>query len=94
MSREETKNPVLMQALRVALETLILLGVMLGIFALLGRFSLAVLYSGALGWLVTNLNFFAMCLSVLIHTSDSTAGAAQAAAKVRSQLVTLTSRES
>lgn len=32
-----------MQALRVALETLILLGVMLGIFALLGRFSLAVL---------------------------------------------------
>ena len=83
MSREETKNPVLMQALRVALETLILLGVMLGIFALLGRFSLAVLYSGALGWLVTNLNFFAMYLSVLIHTSDSTAGAAQAAAKVR-----------
>lgn len=83
MSREETKNPVLMQALRVALETLILLGVMVGIFALLGRFSLKVLYSGALGWLVTNLNFFAMCLSVLIHTSDSTAGAAQAAAKVR-----------
>lgn len=83
MSKERIKSPVLMQAVRVALETLILLGVMLGVFALLGRFSLTVLYSGALGWLVADLNFLVMCLSILIHTSDGTVGVAQAVAKVR-----------
>ena len=78
------KNPVLQESLRVSIATLIMLGIMYGIFALLGHFSIKVLYSGLVGWFLNVANFFFMCVAIVNHTDETENSARQAAMRIRS----------
>ena len=77
------KNPVLQESLRVTVSTLLMLGIMYGIFAVTGYFSVKVLYSGFVGWFLNVANFFFMCVAIVNHTDETENSAAQAAMRIR-----------
>ena len=69
---------VLREVKRLGICTAILTICMLIVFALLGKFSTAVLYGGLLGFLVNYFNFIIMSISVEKSVSKSKAGASSA----------------
>lgn len=76
-------NPVLQESKRVAVWTLIFLAAMYGIFAVVGEFSVKVLYSGLTGWFLMIANFFFMCIAIVNHTDETEANVQKAAAAIR-----------
>lgn len=62
----DSRKEVLKETAVIALGELICLGIMLGIYALIGRFSLRVVYSGLVGAVLTWLNYFAMAVVVTL----------------------------
>ena len=77
------KNPVIQESLRVTIWTLLMLGVLCGIFAIAGEFSVMVLYSGFTGWFLTIANFFFMCVAIMNHTDQTETSVQKAAAAIR-----------
>ena len=62
----ESRKFVLRQTLLIAIGQAVGVGVMLGIFALLGRFDYTVVLGGLVGALVALLNFFFMAVSLTL----------------------------
>ena len=60
----DSRKFVLRQTLLIAIGQIVGVGVMLGIFALLGRFDYTVVLGGLIGALVALLNFFFMAVSL------------------------------
>jgi len=62
----DSRKEVLKETAVIALGELICLGIMVGVYALIGRFSLRVVYSGLVGAVLTWLNYFSMAVVVTL----------------------------
>ncbi len=71
MSDKKYRNPILGEVIRVAIGQLICAGLMLAVYALIGRFSVSVLTGGAVGTVLAVGNFFFLAVS-LSGISDET----------------------
>ena len=70
----KTKNPAIIETLRIFVGMCICLGLMLGVYALLNKFSIPVLAGGIVGTLVGVGNFFFMAIGLMNLTEDATEG--------------------
>ncbi len=77
----KNKNPVIVETLRILLGQVICLGLMLGVYALIHRFSVSVLLGGIVGTLLSVGNFFFMAVGL----SNLAADASDARFKIRAQ---------
>ena len=77
----KNKNPVIVETLRILLGMAICLGLMLGVYALIGKFSLAVLFGGIVGTVVAVGNFFFMAIGLCNLADDAT----EARIRIRTQ---------
>jgi len=66
------KNPAITETLRILVGMLICLALMLGVYALIKRFSLPVLFGGIVGTVVAVGNFFFMAIGLSNLTEDAT----------------------
>ena len=62
----ESRKEVLKETAVIGLGELVCLGVMFGIYALIGQFTLRVLYSGLVGAVLTWLNYFSLAVIVTL----------------------------
>lgn len=69
----KNKNPVLSQILWLSVGMVICLGLMLGVYALIGRFSLPVLIGGLVGTLLAIGNFAFMAIGLINLTGETDA---------------------
>ena len=67
-------NPAIVETLRILVGMCICLGLMLGVYALLNKFSVAVLVGGIVGTLVAVGNFFFMAIGLSNLADDATEG--------------------
>ena len=77
------RNPIFQESFRVAIWTLGMLGIMIGVFAIVDEFSLKVLYSAFTGWFLMMANFFFMCVAIINHTAETENNVQKAAAAIR-----------
>ena len=77
----KNKNPVIAETLRILLGHLICLGLMLGVYALIGKFSVSVLLGGIVGTVLAVGNFFFLAVGLSNLADD----AADARVRIRSQ---------
>ena len=68
----ESRKFVLQQTLIIAIGQAVGVGVMLGIFALLGRFDYTVALGGLIGAVIALLNFFFMAVSLTLAADRAT----------------------
>lgn len=69
----DSRKFVIKQTLLVLAGQAVCVGIMLGIFALLGRFDRTVLLGGIFGGLIATLNFFFMAISATIASDKAVA---------------------
>lgn len=69
----DSRKFVLKETLIIALGQVLCVGVMLGIFALLGQFHREVLLGGIVGGVLSVLNFFFMSVAAMIAADKATA---------------------
>lgn len=69
----DSRKFVLKQTAIVAVGQVVCIGVMLGIFALLGRFDRPVLLGGIVGGILAILNFFFMAMSAMLASDKAEA---------------------
>ena len=67
----KNKNPIVMQLLHVIIGQVICAGLMLGVFALINKFDLSVLFGGIVGTVLAIGNFFFMVVGLLNLTDGS-----------------------
>ncbi len=79
------KNPVITETLRLGVGLLICLGLMLGVYALIGYFGLPVLFGGVVGTVLALGNFFFMAIGLVNLTSQ--AGETKARARVQGSFI-------
>lgn len=68
----KTKNPVITETLRILVGMVLCLGGMLGVYALIGKFSIAVLIGGIVGTVIAVGNFFFMAIGLSNLADDAT----------------------
>lgn len=66
----KNKNPVIVETLRILLGMVICLGLMLGVYALIGFFSIPVLIGGCVGTVIAVGNFFFMAVGLTNMVKD------------------------
>jgi len=69
----EARRFIFKQTGIVALGQIVCIGIMYGVYAMLGAFSLPVLWGGLLGGLLATLNFFFLALGAAIATDRAVA---------------------
>lgn len=69
----DSRKLVLKQTAVIALGQVICVGAMIGIFALLGQFDMAVLWGGIVGGALAILNFFVMSVGAMIAADKAVA---------------------
>ncbi len=72
------KNPVFLETLYLGLGILVCLGIMLGVYALVGHFSFPVLLGGIVGSVLTVGNFFFMAIGLYNMTTGDKEGKVKA----------------
>ena len=68
----DSRKIAIHETLIIALGELICTGVMIGVFALLGKFDRTVLIGGAVGALLTTANFFFMAVGAMMAADKAT----------------------
>ena len=68
------KNPAITETLRILVGMLICLALMLGVYALIQKFSLAVLFGGLVGTVIAVGNFFFMAIGLSNLADDAEEG--------------------
>ena len=71
MESMKNKNPIVVQTLRILIGMVVCLGLMLGVYALIGKFDLFVLFGGIVGTILAVGNFFFMAIG-LFNLTDGT----------------------